>query len=109
MDFSRDGSKGYKVPNVFTFGTCKIAIDMNTKVDVVEKSSFGQIAIRSKEIIRSCVMNGYHLGGRSTIGDDDLIGITVTGQIFEKGEEPAGLASWAAAAAGVGLPGTCRS
>ena len=100
MAFSRDGTKGYKVPDTFTFATCRISIDMNTEADVVEQSNFGQIATRAKEIIESCVVHGYHLGGRSTIGNNDLIGISVTGIIFEKDDTPAGYEAWAAAAAG---------
>ena len=108
MDFSRDGSKGYKVPSTFTFGTCRISIDMNTAADVIESSSFGNIAVRVKEIINACVLRGYHLGGRSTVGNDDLIGVVVTGEILAKEDRPAGYPAWAAAAAGLRGGSVCK-
>lgn len=87
ITFSRDPSKGLKVPYIFKEKTCVIEVDLPPAIPAWQ-ASLRDIAFGSNEIVAPCVHDGDHLGGLTKIGQlAPIIDLHVYGKKWENPEE----------------------
>ncbi|MCJ1482672.1 hypothetical protein MMC06_002838 [Schaereria dolodes] len=82
-----DGVVGaMKVPIAWSYKTCKVVLDFDAGMGV-EVTTLEDIGRRGERILREC--KGLGLGGRSTVGENGLLHIFVTGGFeLEESELP---------------------
>ena len=95
--FSRAPDAAGHLPFIFVNGTCKVRLDIIAPENPTETTTLLEIHNRILEITKKCVMSRStrRLGGYSTVGNADLIQITVSGNavISDEGSVLAGLAA----------------
>ena len=88
LHFSRQPDRGSKLPFALYHRTCKVKIDILARGDPVETATLLEISTRVLEITRKCVLSrsSRHLGGKSTVGRNNLMEVTVSGVAAEMQE-----------------------
>lgn len=76
VSFSRDSSRGYKVPDSWKFGNCEVVIDMAQGIEE-EVATWAAILKRAFDIVIECVVHQPHLGGLSLLGANQNLKISV--------------------------------
>ena len=82
--FSRAPDAVGHLPLTFANGTCKVKLDIIAPGNPTETTTLLEIHNRVLEITKKCVMSSStrHLGGYSTVGNADLIQLTVSGNVM---------------------------
>ena len=84
MDFSRDETKGYRVPKVWENGGCVIVLHGVDQVDksAVDTFSLALVAHVAEKIIVDCVEGpSAHIGEEAKLGPLEIFGIIVAGVV----------------------------
>ncbi|MCJ1452984.1 hypothetical protein MMC28_003329 [Mycoblastus sanguinarius] len=76
VTFGRSADSGFKVPQSWDYGGCGVGIDVKTE-DSVETTTFAAILKRAFDIAVECVIKPPHFGGRSFIGEKELLTVFV--------------------------------
>lgn len=76
ITFSRNPDAGFKVPHSWSHEGCVVIIDTVT-ADAEETTTFAEVFTRAFEISADCVINPPHLGGKSLLGEADLLEIAI--------------------------------
>lgn len=81
VQFSRKPDRGSGLPHAWYRNTCKVKIDILARGNPVESATLLEISTRVLEITRTCILSrsSRRLGGRSTVGRNNLIEVTVSG------------------------------
>lgn len=76
ITFSRSDRAGFKVPAHWDFDNCAVEIDV-VEDDDEERTTFAAILKRAFDLVLECVIHPPHLGGRSFIGADEKLVVSV--------------------------------
>ena len=85
MIFSRDPTKGYKLPEKITSGSCNIVIDILSGDDVEDTESLAVIKAFAVQMTITCVVDQphYKLGGRVQLGQSGSLWLFVAGDVIK--------------------------
>lgn len=76
MIFSRSETAGFTVPRTWGEGSCVVAIDVDGD-GVEETSTFRAITERAWALMLACVIMEPHLGGRTRLGEHEMMSVLV--------------------------------
>jgi len=82
ITFSRSAAAGFQVPAHWDHGNCAVEIDVMEDGDE-ENTTFAAIVKRAFDLVIECVIRPPHFGGRSFIGEDEKLVVSIVG--YESG------------------------
>ena len=89
VHFSRRPAQGTGLPFSWHHRTCEVKIDIPAEGNPVETTTLLEISAMVLRITQRCILSrgSRHLGGRSTVGRNNLIEVTVSGLAYEMGAD----------------------
>lgn len=91
--FSRDASKGYKLPHEITIGDCVFEIDLVSPTRD-QTASIKNIAREAGMMAKKCVLKGHHTGGVAYVGPNSMLEIVLHGRQDRLGNSPFPRPGW---------------